>query len=166
MLMTIHTIRELSPEEFSTLRFEAIAALTGAERFIKSRPWNPHLVVSSTEFENSLASTASVIDKAEGRRRRSTEVHAVFLAALRALILDLFSAWTADPELQVGIHLDAKPYGATHTGTDTAIGSSPIVSSRPLSMGLSSSSFFGSLSEAGMTGRVVERAPRLLRRRR
>jgi hypothetical protein len=33
-------------------------------------------------------------------------------------------------------------------------------------MGLSSSSFFGSLSEAGMTGRVVERAPRLLRRRR
>ena len=112
--MSIHTIREFSLEEFSALLFEEIAALTGATRSIKSRPWNPHLIANSAAFETFLADTASLIEKAEERKRRSTEMHAVFMAALRALILDLFSASTADPELQVGIHLDAKLYGAKH----------------------------------------------------
>src|SRR6266480_572205 len=106
---TILNDNELLPKE--PTYDEQLAARTGAKLFVRSRPFNPHVVTGSESFEEFLSSTASQIQQAEGRtRRRSPEANDAFIAALRAVILDLFAAWMVDPELQVGVNL--RTYGA------------------------------------------------------
>src|SRR5204862_2056675 len=85
---------------------------TGAVSFYKPRPWNPHLVVNSPEFDRFVADTAAQIEKTERRKGRPKEAQNAFLTAISALILDLHSAYMVDPRQQVGISLDANRYAA------------------------------------------------------
>ena len=101
-----------SLEEFSDLSFDELNQLTGATAFIRARAFNPHLTTDLDQFEDCLEALARRVEDTEGRKRtRSKEDAAAFRAAISALVLDLYSAWKADPELQVGVSLDSNDYG-------------------------------------------------------
>jgi len=109
--MTFDYAFDLSPGEFLSLPHEVLSKLTGAGSFVKSRPFNPHLTTEGRAFNAWLHGVAREIEETEGRRKRSFDDADRFRAALRALVLDLYSASTADPALQVGVPLNANVYG-------------------------------------------------------
>ena len=101
---------DLSLENFQNLSFEDQNKLTGAKALIRARPFNPHLIADTKQLNDFLDTLATEIEKQEARKRRSGHAATAFRAALRALVLDLFSAQKADKELQIAINLNSNSY--------------------------------------------------------
>ena len=102
-----------SLEELLQLPYEEALAQTGFDIWKTSRPWNAHLVTSSRHFHAFVEATARLIEDTEGRKRRPSDAKNAFEAAISALVLDLYSAVCADPDLQIGVNLNANEYGRT-----------------------------------------------------
>src|SRR5579863_2568396 len=72
---------------------------------VRSRPLNVSRWADYAELNACVRQLASEIEGQEGRKReRSNDDAQRFLQAVRILILDLYLAHRADPELQVGIN--------------------------------------------------------------
>jgi hypothetical protein len=76
---------------------------------IQSRPLDVNVWADYPELTGVLDALASEIDIGR-KRRRTCEEAARLKEALRVLVLGLYVAWRADPDLQVGVNLNANWY--------------------------------------------------------
>jgi hypothetical protein len=82
--------------------------------FIQSRPLDLNVWASYPALTSVLDRLTREIDgsRPRKRKRKRTEAEAArFKDALRIILLSLYVAWKADPDLQVGINLNATWYG-------------------------------------------------------
>jgi hypothetical protein len=85
---------------------EQLRAFCIGRPLIQSRPLDVNIWADYPELTAVLDALAYEID-ADGRRKRGAKEAARFREALRVLVLALYVAWKADPDLQVGINLNA-----------------------------------------------------------
>jgi hypothetical protein len=88
-----------------------VAEFIGQKVWYNSRPFNPYRWADYDKFNECVEQLARAIEKHEGRKRaRTGDAANALREAIRALILDLYVAHKTDPELQVGINLNANSF--------------------------------------------------------
>jgi hypothetical protein len=87
---------------------EQLQAFCFGRPLIQSRPLDVNVWADYPELTGVLDALARKIDS--DRRKRASEEAKRFREALRVLVLGLYTAWKADPDLQVGINLNANWY--------------------------------------------------------
>lgn len=87
------------------------------EEYIGQKPWydsrafNTYRWADHKPFNDCIEQLAHAIERHEGRKRaRSGDAASGFRDAIRALVLDLYVAHQTDPQLQVGINLNANSF--------------------------------------------------------
>jgi hypothetical protein len=88
---------------------EQLQAFCFGRPLIQSRPLDVNVWADYPELTDVLDRLAHDIDTG-GRRKRSSGEADRFREALRVVVLGLYVAWRADPDLQVGINLNANWY--------------------------------------------------------